>query len=550
MFNENDELRITEEELINKIYSTMTTNDIELIYGQYGNESSFKAKLTYMPYTTLVYCLDGISKAKLLTCPGIHERLFSIVDEYAEYTSDNILLGKYLMRKADYYETINTNLAIELYLRSLKCWEAVNEPGYCYFDNIYKRLAIIYLKLNRHDDTIEICKKAIVENRTGYDWKNCLERTLKKINPNNWQDDYDELIQYLNTDALNYKNNLKSDRIKANAPEQKVSTYKIIDSTTVGFDICAFQQELPKTRHKGNSLLSLESNYTVIDIETTGFDPNFDEIIELSAIRVENDQIVGEFTTLVKPENEISSFITDLTGITAEMLESAPKIESAIKDYIGFIGKSILLGHNVNFDINFIYDGYYRCFTEIFNNDFIDTMRLSKKVLPELYRHRLKDLVDHYNIKTEGAHRGILDCHATYKVYNALKEHIAVNNIDLTAKTAKKHSSAFNAKKIAATVDSFEEEHPLYEKYIVFTGELEKMDRRYAAQIVANFGGINENGITKKTNYLILGNNDFCKSIRGGKSSKQKKAEEYVLKGQDLQIISETEFYHMISGHG
>jgi len=73
------------------------------------------------------------------------------------------------------------------------------------------------------------------------------------------------------------------------------------------------------------------------------------------------------------------------------------------------------------------------------------------------------------------------------------------------------------------------------------------MDRRYAAQIVANFGGINEKGITKKTNYLILGNNDFCKSIRGGKSSKQKKAEEYVLKGQALQIISETEFYRMIA---
>jgi len=77
------------------------------------------------------------------------------------------------------------------------------------------------------------------------------------------------------------------------------------------------------------------------------------------------------------------------------------------------------------------------------------------------YRYRLKDLVLHYNIKTEGARRGILDCHATYKVYNALKEHIAVNNIDLTAKTAKKLSPALNTKTITATVDSFDEEHLL-----------------------------------------------------------------------------------------
>jgi len=423
MYTPDSELRITKEELIDKVYTTMTANDMELIHEQHGNDSLFKAKLAGKHYNILASCLDRITKTKLSTCPGIHERLFSIVDEYAEYSNDNIFLGKYLMRKADYYASIDIELSMEFHFKSLR---------------------------------------------------------------------YNEI----------------------------------------------------KTRYKGNSLLSLESNYTIIDIETTGFDPNFDEIIELSAIRVENNQIVGEFSTLVKPENEISSFITALTGITTKMLESAPKIEDAIKDYIGFIGNSILLGHNVNFDINFIYDDYYRCCEKPFSNDFIDTMRLSRKALPELPRHRLKDLTSYYKIKTEGEHRGVLDCHATYKIYNALKEHIAVNDIDLTAK---KHSPALNTKTITATVNSFDEEHPLYEKHIVFTGELEKMDRRYAAQIVANFGGINENGITKKTNYLILGNNDFCKSIRGGKSSKQKKAEEYVLKGQDLQIISETEFYSMIA---
>lgn len=66
-------------------------------------------------------------------------------------------------------------------------------------------------------------------------------------------------------------------------------------------------------------------------------------------------------------------------------------------------------------------------------------------------------------------------------------------------------------------------------------------------QVVANLGGINADNVTKKTNYLILGNNDYCKSIKDGKSSKQKKAEKLQLDGHDIQIIPENVFYDMIA---
>jgi DNA polymerase-3 subunit epsilon len=65
-------------------------------------------------------------------------------------------------------------------------------------------------------------------------------------------------------------------------------------------------------------------------------------------------------------------------------------------------------------------------------------------------------------------------------------------------------------------------------------------------QIVADLGGINEDGITKKTNFLILGNNDYCSTIKDGKSTKQKKAEQYILNGQDIVIVPETVFYDML----
>lgn len=74
------------------------------------------------------------------------------------------------------------------------------------------------------------------------------------------------------------------------------------------------------------------------------------------------------------------------------------------------------------------------------------------------------------------------------------------------------------------------------------------MNRKQAMQIVADYGGINGNNVTKKTNYLVLGNNDYCPLIKDpdGKSSKQLKAEQLKEKGQDIEIISENVFYDML----
>ncbi len=102
------------------------------------------------------------------------------------------------------------------------------------------------------------------------------------------------------------------------------------------------------------------------------------------------------------------------------------------------------------------------------------------------------------------------------------------------------------AKNIFPQTENFDETHPLYNKTCVFTGVLEKVDRKQAMQIVANLGGICGDSVTSKTNYLILGNNDYCRSIKDGKSSKQKKAEILKLKGNDIEIIPENVFYEMI----
>ena len=221
--------------------------------------------------------------------------------------------------------------------------------------------------------------------------------------------------------------------------------------------------------------------------------------------------------------------------------------EQVIIEFKEFVGEDLLVGYNVNFDINFLYDNLLNCCGEKLSNDFIDVMRIAKRALPELAHHRQRDIVDFYNIVIDVEHRAESDCIACKACFDALREDIKKRNLDITVKNKQyKAHKGISAKDISTEKEIFDEEHPLFGKVCAFTGTLEKMQRKEAMQIVADLGGIPGDSVTKKTNYLILGNNDYCKTIKDGKSSKQKKAEKMIIEGVDLQIISEQVFYDLI----
>lgn len=317
----------------------------------------------------------------------------------------------------------------------------------------------------------------------------------------------------------------------------------------------------PKTkRDKGKSLIDTPSNFTVIDIETTGLDPNYDEIIEIGAMKVRDNVIVATFESLIKPDgyysyddddNEtfeyVDAFITELTGITNEMLESAPLIEDVLPKFIDFIGDDVLIGHNVNFDINFLYDSLEDNLQFIFKNDFIDLMRLSRKLYPEFKNHKLKTVAESLKVNTDNNHRALKDCSITLECFQIVSNNIITNNIDLKALFSKS-SSSIDLRTLRSKETDFNEDHILFNKNCTFTGKLERMERKAAAQLVVDLGGKCLNSVTKKTNFLILGNFDYNATVKDGKSSKLKKAEKLILDGQDLSILSEDVFYDLISG--
>lgn len=308
-------------------------------------------------------------------------------------------------------------------------------------------------------------------------------------------------------------------------------------------------------KEKGKSLIAFPEKYVCLDLETTGLSPQYDEIIEICAIKIDNDKEIERFQTLVKPENEIDEYISELTGITNELVADAPHIKDVLPSLIDFLSDWVIVGHNINFDINFIYDNCLKHLSSHFTNNYIDTMRLSRKVVPELKHHRLKDMVKYFNIDVKKEHRAAFDCAATILCLNSLKA-VAIEKYG-NAETAvheltkgykqKKHKPSDDLRKLSVTADYIDIDNPFYEKNVVFTGVLENMLRKDAAQLVVNLGGFAQNNVTKTTDFLILGNNDYCNTIKDGKSNKQKKAESLILSGSDLKIIPENVFYDMLS---
>lgn len=175
--------------------------------------------------------------------------------------------------------------------------------------------------------------------------------------------------------------------------------------------------------HKGTRKKAFPKEYVCVDIETTGVFPEHDRIIEVSAFHVKNKDIIDKYTSLVKlpGKKRISKQVEDITGITNNMLEDAPDEMVVMSQFYQFIGDNLLLGHNVEFDINFLYDACER-YGLLLNNNFVDTLQLSRDILPELKKRKLSDLAEHLNVEQATTHRAEADVLTTCLCYERMRD--------------------------------------------------------------------------------------------------------------------------------
>lgn len=166
----------------------------------------------------------------------------------------------------------------------------------------------------------------------------------------------------------------------------------------------------------------------VFDFETTGLDASCCEIIEIGAVKVEDGVCVESFSTLINPEKHLPTEITQITGITDDMLVFAPTLEQVLPDFHKFVQGSVLSAYNIGFDIKFLEKAGQK-FRYKFDNEKIDTLELARKNIASLHNYKLSSVVKALDITLNDAHRALNDAIATAKVFIKLikKEDIPQN---------------------------------------------------------------------------------------------------------------------------
>lgn len=163
--------------------------------------------------------------------------------------------------------------------------------------------------------------------------------------------------------------------------------------------------------------------YAVIDVETTGLNVERDRILEIAALRVENDLVVGKFQSFVRGDGKIPESIASLTGITErELTEKGVPLFEAMQKFLGFIGDVPLVCHNAVFDQKFLRVALQSCKLGPLKNRFIDTLALARRKVRGVPDYKLATLAGHFAIDASQAHRAYADCYITHELYVKLNQ--------------------------------------------------------------------------------------------------------------------------------
>lgn len=303
-------------------------------------------------------------------------------------------------------------------------------------------------------------------------------------------------------------------------------------------------------------------DFVAFDFETANYERA--SACSIGMVKVVNGNIVDTFYSLINPETNFDYYNVWIHGITKEMVANKPTYPNLISQISHFIDGFPLVAHYAPFDIGVIRDSNERYGIHDFEARYFDSYFLSRHYIKSI-NYKLNHLSEQIGIPFVH-HDALEDARACALIIKYLCDFNNFSSIDELLKNANYphfgvingiDRKAFTKRSIRHTYSSFEipsatntekldPEHIFYKKQACFTGTLQSMNRLEAMTLFANVGGKPEKGVTKKTNFLVMGDQDLRVVGETGKSSKIKKAEQYLKDGQDIQFLSEEDFLRMI----
>lgn len=303
-------------------------------------------------------------------------------------------------------------------------------------------------------------------------------------------------------------------------------------------------------------------NFVALDVETANY--NKGSICSIGLVKFINGEIVDTYETLINPEEEFDAYNIYIHGITGDAVKNSPTYPAIAPDILNFIDGLPVVAHYAPFDSGAIRECNEKYGINDFYMEYFCSYYLSKAVIPRL-SYKLKNLAKEFNIPLNH-HNALSDAQASGLIITELiRQSNAQDLADLLDKTHYKRLGVINGSErspfskairhikkehvnLVDTLDPsyFNEEHPFYRKYGAVTGKLETGPREYIFELFGKVGGIREENITKKTNFLIMGEQDLSHLNGKNESSKMIKARKYLEQGQDIELLGEDDFLRML----
>lgn len=192
---------------------------------------------------------------------------------------------------------------------------------------------------------------------------------------------------------------------------------------------------------------SIDTTYCVLDLETTGFSFRTEKITEVGIMKVKNGEVIDEFSCFVNPEKPIPPRVVEVTNITDDMVKDAETIDKVMPKILEFVGDSVLVAHNADFDIGFLKYNAKNLGLSL-ENTYLDTLRLAKDLFPDYKKYKLGKIAENLGIKVEVAHRALDDVDTTVKVLNVMLKMLKDKGVETLDDITKKVAGDADFKKL------------------------------------------------------------------------------------------------------
>ena len=177
----------------------------------------------------------------------------------------------------------------------------------------------------------------------------------------------------------------------------------------------------------------LHTTYCVLDLETTGLSFRTEKITEIGIMKMnEKGEVIDEFECFVNPEKPIPQRVVEVTNITDDMVKDAETIDKVMPKVLEFVGDSVIVAHNADFDVGFLKYNAKQLGLSL-DNTYLDTLRLAKDLFPDFKKYKLGIIADKLGIEVLVAHRALADVDTTVKVFNVMLKKLkdkGINTVD------------------------------------------------------------------------------------------------------------------------